>query len=270
MTVNGYHSSIVLVAKSVGFLACFWLILFGLNHLPLSLSTSAQAYVGGCIVIVATLILIFGFLRIDGGSHRDIGLRFVPQCLLQFVLGVGLGVALVAGMISAMLFLTPLEMEATANSDIVAILGTSFLVTFILALMEELAFRSYPLFKLREALSIRPAIYLSAIAFAFYHGLAFDNLLGPGVWGLFFGWMAISTNSIALPTGFHMGLNCMQALVGMKPEYGASIWELSIGSGAGFVEVETLGFVMQLILLVVGVLMIENLVRKQGSSTQPG
>ena len=236
-----------------------------MQHLPFSPATGAKAYVGGCLIIVATLLLVFGFLRIDGGSHRDVGLRFTSKNFLQFVLGVSLGVVLVGSMISALILLTPIEIEASADSDILAVLGASFRVMFVLALMEELAFRSYPLFKLREAWGIRPAIYISSIAFAFYHGLAFDNLLGPGVWGLFFGWMAISTNSIALPTGFHFGLNWLQALVGMKPQYGASIWELSIGSGSGFVGVETLGMAMQLVLLIAGILMIENLVRKQNS-----
>lgn len=258
-------SRIAILVRSVGFWACFWLILFGLQHLPLSQSTGAKAYIGGCLVIVATLLLIFGFLRIDGGSHRDVGLRFTSKSLLQFILGVGLGVVLVGGMISALILLTPLEIEASADSDILAVLGASFLVILVLALMEELAFRSYPLFRLRKTWGIRPAIYISSIAFAFYHGLAFDNLLGPGVWGLFFGWMAILTNGIALPTGFHLGLNWLQALVGMKPQYGPSIWELSTGSGSGFVDVETLGILMQLILLVAGILMIENLVRKQDS-----
>jgi hypothetical protein len=71
--------------------------------------------------------------------------------------------------------------------------------------------------------------------------------------------LAISTNSIALPTGFHFGLNWLQALVGMKPQYGASIWELSIGSGSGFVDVETPCIFMQLMLLVGGILMISHI-----------
>jgi membrane protease YdiL (CAAX protease family) len=206
-----------------------------------------------------------GFLRIDGGSRRDIGLSLTPKSLPQFILGVVLGLMLVAGMLSVLVCFTPLEIQASADSEILAVLGASILVIFALALMEELAFRSYPLFRLRQALGIRPAIYLSSIAFAFYHGLALENLLGPGVWGLFFGWMAISSNSIAPPTGFHFGLNWLQALVGMKPQYGASIWELSIGTEAGSVNVETLGILMQLILLVAGILMVENLIRKNRS-----
>lgn len=257
--------SISVLVGSFGFWACFWLILFGLQHLPVSPFTGERAYIGASLAIAATLFLIFGFLRFDGGSSREVGLIFTSKSLLQFMLGAGLGFMLVAIMISALLLLTPLEIVLSVDDDTFAIIWTSFLVMLTLALMEELAFRSYPLFRLRESWGIRPAIYVSSIVFAFYHGFAIGNLLGPGIWGLFFGWMAISTNSIALPTGFHFGLNWLQALVGMKPQYGASIWEFSIGSRAGFVDTETLGIIMQVILLFIGVLMIENLARKQDS-----
>ncbi len=260
-------ASITILVKVFGFWACFWLVLFGLRHLPMSTFGGAGAPVGASIVIVATLVLIFGLLRIDGGSRHDIGLSFTSRSLLQFVLGIGAGIVVVAGMLSALILLTPLEIEASADSDILAVLGASFLILFALALMEELAFRSYPLFRLRQAWGIRPAIYVTSIAFALYHGIAFDNLLGPGVWGLFFGWMAISTNSIALPTGFHVGLNWLQAMVGMKPQYGGSIWEVSIGTSPGLLDVETLGFLIQIALLIAGILIIENLVRKQSKGT---
>jgi hypothetical protein len=252
-----------IVTKVLCFWASFWLVLAGLQTAPLQSLGSAAAPIGACIVMVATLLLIVGLLRMDRGSLYEIGLRFTSRTLPQFVLGVGLGVALVAAMLSAMLLLTPLEIESSANSNLLNIVGVSFVVLFALAMMEELAFRSYSLFKLRQAWGIRPAVYVTSIAFAFYHGLAFENLLGPGVWGIFFGWMAISTNSIALPTGFHMGLNWLQALMGMKPEYSQSIWDLSIGTSSGYIGVEELGFAMQVVLLVVGISIVELLVARQ-------
>ena len=260
-------ASIAILIKTVGFWACFWLVLNGLQLLPLPPISGTVAPIVASITIVAILVLIFGLLKIDGGSRHDIGLSFPSKSLLQFVIGIGFGIVVVAIMISALILLTPLEIEASADSEVLAVLGASFVILFVLALMEELAFRSYPLFRLRQAWGIRPAVYVTSIAFALYHGIAFDNLLGPGVWGLFFGWMAISTNSIALPTGFHLGLNWLQALVGMKPQYGASIWELSIGPSSGFIDVETLGFLMQVGLLIAGIFIVENLVSKQGKST---
>jgi len=254
------------VTKVFCFWVFFWLVLAGLQAVPVKDIGDAAAPVQACIAIVAILLAIVGLLRIDRGSLYEIGLSFTSRTLPQFVLGVGLGIALVAAMLSAMLLLTPLEIEVAANRDALNVLGASFVVLFALALMEELAFRSYSLFKLQQAWGIRPAIYVTSIAFAFYHGLAFDNLLGPGVWGLFFGWTAISTNSIALPTGFHLGLNWLQALMGMKPEYSKSIWELSIGTNSGYISVETLGLLMQVVLLVAGISIVEMLVTKKSKA----
>ena len=255
-----------IVTKVLCFWAFFWLVLAGLQTLPLQSLGSAAAPIVACIAIVATLLLTVFLLRIDRGSLYEIGLSFTLKTLPQFVLGIGLGVALVAAMLSALLLLTPLEIETTPNSNVLSILGASFVILFALAMMEELAFRSYSLFKLRQAWGIRPAVYITSIAFAFYHGLAVENLLGPGVWGLIFGWMAISTNSIALPTGFHLGLNWLQALAGMKPEYSKSIWELSIGTSSGFIDVEALGILMQVVLLIAGISIVEMLVTRKNKS----
>ncbi len=240
----------------------FWLVFAGLRAVQLPGLGGNAALLAACFAATALLIFTVFLLRIEGGSLSGIGLSLAPKRWLQFALGAGLGIIVVAAMIGILFVLTPLEITASPDRKILNVLGASFVVLFALALMEELAFRSYPLFRLRQAWGIRPAIYISSIAFAFYHGLAFESLLGPGVWGLFYGWMAVSTNSIALPTGFHVGLNWLQALLGMKPRYSDSIWELSIGTASGYFETETVGIFMQLVLLVVGLLMVELLVRK--------
>ena len=258
------NSSTAVVVKVILFWASFWLILFGLNHLPVGGDIVVAKTIAAGIAVLLVLMIALGFLRIEGADRLSIGLEVSPNRLPQFLLGAGMGILLVACMILALLLLTPLEIATVGNSDILAFLATSFLVIFLLALMEEIAFRSYSLFRLQQIWGIRPAIYVTAIAFGLYHGISFDNLLGQGVWGLLFAWMAISTNSIALPTGFHFGANWLQALVGMKPQYGGSIWEVSIGSGGGLLEIESLGVAMQVILLIVGVVLIERLIRKNG------
>ena len=253
-----------IVIKTIGFWVCFWLLFIGLQHAQLPGVGGAAVPIAASVIIVAMLLLVTGLLRMDGESFRDIGLYVAPKDLMQFVVGLGLGIAMVAIMVAVLLAFTPLEIQVSAGNNVFAVLGASFLVLFGLSLMEEIVFRSYPLFKLRQTWGIRPAVYITSVAFAFYHGIAFDNLLGPGVWGLFYAWMAISTNSVALPTGFHLGLNWLQALLGMKPQYSKPVWELSIGPGSGFLGVETLGLLMQLALLVGGIFLIENLVKNQG------
>ena len=89
-----------------------------------------------------------------------------------------------------------------------------------LAFMEELAFRSYPFFKLKDAFGVWVAQFAIAILFALYHYIGgwslFASFAGPGVWSFAFGLLALRSNGIALPTGFHFGLNLALAAIGNK------------------------------------------------------
>ncbi|MEO0347409.1 MAG: CPBP family intramembrane glutamic endopeptidase, partial [Pseudomonadota bacterium] len=173
-------------------------------------------------------------------------------------------------MIGSVLLFTPLEIGPASSGNTLPALSVAFFLIFLLGLMEEIVFRSYPLFRLDDAVGTRTAIYVTSVAFAFYHGLDASNLLGPGVWGLFYGWMALKTDSIALPTGFHVGLNYMQALFGMKPKYGGALWELEIGTQPGVLGAETLGFGLQIVLLAIGVVLVERLIRQRHSDAHTG
>ncbi len=260
------------VVKAAGFWAGFTLLLVGLQHVHMPGFGSAAAPIAAGIILLVMLPVIAWLLRTEGGTWADIGIRFEPRAPAQFAVGLVLGLLMVAVMIGIVLVLTPLEIRSATYSSVLSAIVPPLLIIFVLALMEETVFRSYPLFRLRQALGIRPAVYLSSVVFAFYHGLAFENLLGPGVWGIFFAWMAFSTNSIALPVGFHLGLNWMQSLLGMKPKYGGSLWELSMGPGQGFMQTETVGLILQLLLLVVGVVMVERLIanHRNGSNVADG
>jgi hypothetical protein len=80
---------------------------------------------------------------------------------------------------------------------------------------------------------------------------------------LFFGIAAIGSKGIALPLGFHFGLNWMQSLFGMKTQYASSMWTIVPGLNDGALSVEFVGVVLQGILLVLGVVVIEVFLRRQ-------
>ncbi len=248
--------------QAIGFWLVFFLLLVAIRNVHLPGLGRFGAPAVGAVLAVASLLIIAVMLRSDRESFGSVGLRLDKTVIVQLVSGLALGVGVVAAMIGALLVFTPLQVELAGHDGVLSILVALFFIVAVLALMEEIAFRSYPLFKLRDAWGIRPAVYISSIIFAFYHGLAVENLLGPGVWGLFYAWMAFKTNSIALPTGFHIGLNWLQALLGMKPHYGDAVWQLSIGSESALVGVEVLGTAMQVFLLIVGVILVERIGRE--------
>lgn len=254
---------------TAGYFVAFFTLLIGLQHLQIAGLGGAAVPLTAVIIIVAILALIAVLLRREGASFGSIGLT-ARKVLPQFSVGLAVGLAVCALMIGSLLLLTPLAIRPATSGNTLPALSFAFFVIFLLGLMEEIVFRSYPLFKLDDAVGTRTAVYVTSVAFAFYHGLDVSNVLGPGVWGLFYGWMALKTNSIALPTGFHVGLNYMQALFGMKPKYGGAIWELEIGQRAGVLETETLGFALQVVLLIIGIVLVERLIRQRDSEMRTG
>ncbi len=250
------------VLKVATFWACFWLLLFVLRRIPVPLSPELGNLVFGIAGTLGALVLVRIFLRLDGKSFSDINLIRGRQTPVRFVFGVVVGIALVGVMLATVVLLAGLRVEAVPNPDYWDAIGFSILVLFALALMEEVAFRTYPLIELLDAIGVRTAIYATSFFFALYHGLDPANLLGPGVWGLLFGVTAIATRGIAFPLGFHFGLNWMQSLFGMKTQFASSVWTIAPGSGGGIISSELVGLILQLVLLAVGVLFIERYVRK--------
>ena len=250
------------IAKVVLFWGVFFLLLIGMQAPPSFLPPELNYLFGGSVLIFLSMLLIVLFLKKENNKLRDIGLIWESGSLKRVVIGTVSGMAVVGLMLFTLTVFSAIEVKRISNPDYLNSIGWAALVIGVLALTEEIAFCSYPLIRLSESVGIRASIYISSIVFAFYHGLDPTNLLGPGVWGLFFGLAALKTNGIALATGFHFGLNWMQSLFGMKPKYASSIWEMVPGDGPGLFTTQTVGMSLQIILLFLGVILIEAYTRK--------
>ncbi|HVX48626.1 MAG TPA: type II CAAX endopeptidase family protein [Chitinophagaceae bacterium] len=109
--------------------------------------------------------------------------------------------------------------------------GTSYNVIFfyltlyiLVALREELAFRSYPLFSLHYRFRLWPAQLIILVIFSAEHiagGMTpLQAFLGAGTGALLFGLAAIKTKGIALPVALHTAWNFGQWCFGFKKETG--------------------------------------------------
>ena len=250
------------------FWGCFWLLLFGLRSVPVPISPELGNLLFGSIGTLGAVILVSAFLKSESKTFSDIGLVWGSGSLRRFMLGSVAGVALVGLMLAVMVPLGGLAVESTPNPDYWDAIGFSIIVLFVLALMEELVFRSYPLVRLFESFGMRTSIYCTSLFFALYHGLDPANLLGPGVWGILFGLAAIASRGIALPLGLHFGLNWMQSLFGMKTQFASSIWTIVPGTEEGIESAEFIGLILQLALLVTGVLLVERQIRRHPESVK--
>jgi membrane protease YdiL (CAAX protease family) len=143
--------------------------------------------------------------------------------------------------------------------------------------MEEIAFRSYPFIKLHKRFGLRMTQVIVAVVFALYHVAGgqsvLGSFLGPGVYAFVFGLAAVWSGGIAMPFGIHLALNILQPLTGMRGGVGA-VWTLSQKNnvaGSSMAAPETIGMVMQFIVLVAAILLTEYYIRKKGNQrTQNG
>lgn len=249
------------------FWVAFALALIGLGQTPRLLGPGWHELALGSVLALVTLGLIALFLRREKHSFADIGLAADAGTVKRLLGGTALGIVIALAMLAIIVGLTSLRIEPVASPDYGGALGRSFAVLFVLAYMEEIAFRTFPLVRLQDAWGVRVAILVTAVAFALYHGPTNPmNLLGPGVWGLLYGLAAVASRGIALPLGIHFGANWTQSLFEMKTRYASGIWHLTPGSTARYATVEQVGIALQVVLLVAGVVLIERYVRRHDGS----
>ena len=214
------------------------------------------------------LLITFAAIKIDGKSLKDIGFSMNNKTPLRFVVGFLIGSLIAASMFVVILNFT--DLEITMNEDYnLQSLFIWFIWIFLLAYMEEVIFRGYAFSKIYNNYGIWPAQILLALLFTWYHDFTgstfFMQLLGPGVWAFVFGLAAIYSKGIALPTGLHMALNVVLALVGLK-DHQEGIWTLEYAvepSQTMIAHTEQVGMVLQLVILVLALVLTERFRRKE-------
>ena len=100
-----------------------------------------------------------------------------------------------------------------------------YLTLYILvAIREELAFRSYPIFSLNYGFGFWKSQLIILLIFSIEHivgGMTWQQaFLGSGAGALLFGFAALRTKGIALPIGMHTAWNFGQWCFGFKKETG--------------------------------------------------
>ena len=221
----------------------------------------------GILATLSAFLTTWLFLKYEKRSFSDIGLIWRRGTLLRFFIGVVIGVLIFFSIMILLLGFAKLELHRNPKSISLTLL-TSYFVFVPLALMEEIAFRSYAFLKLYKAFGLRWTQIIVAVAFALYHILnGWDPLiafLGPGIWAFVYGLAAISSGGISLSTGLHVALNMMQLMVGIKGTE-SSFWLVKYKEGVNVMEmkqVETIGIVIQLLVLMFAIILTEWYVRK--------
>jgi uncharacterized protein len=258
------------IITSMLFWILFVLLLFLSNPVVPIFGTKSSRLMYGVFGVFSALLVTWLFLRYEKRSFKEIGLIWRSDTLSRFIKGFIIGSAIFGIILLALLLLTPLHIQQNERPfETSALLGYSAFLP--LSLMEEIAFRSYPFIKLHQRFGLRITQIIVAVAFALYHVVGgqsiISSFLGPGIWAFVFGLAAVSSGGIAVPFGIHVALNILQPLTGMRGDSGA-VWSLSKKNNAANWQVaapETIGMIMQLVILVAALLLTEYYIRKKGS-----
>jgi len=230
-----------------------------------------ERFVYGISGTIGSFLAVWALLKLEKKSFCDYGLTWQKNTVLRFTKGLMIGTISFGFIIAILLLFTELKLtRSTTAWDPMMLFW--YLAIIPLALMEEVAFRSYAFIKLHEAFGLRITQLIVAIVFALYHLVQGWNwqvaFLGPGIWALVFGLAAVWSKGIAVPAGIHVALNVMQTLFGMKEKAGDHIWSVQLSdhaSAAAIEQAQSWGIITQVLVFVVAVILTEFFLRKRES-----
>ena len=198
----------------------FWILFIGLLFFlsKLFLGFSPPNWVPfsyGILGIIAAMCIILFYVKSEQKTLKDIGLSWKSETPLHFLAGLILGAGIFAMIILLLINFTGLHFSVNPKGlNLATALG--FIAIFPLALMEELAFRSYTFVTLNKKYGIWITQFIVAIAYAGYHIVTgwtvFSAFTGPFVWAFIFGLAAARSGGIAFPLGIHIALNITPAI----------------------------------------------------------
>ena len=251
-------------------------ILFGLLFTTLLvLASKLNAYfpwkydrlVYAVVGTVLAFLLTYAFLKWEKQDFPWIGMALKPNTFTHFVMGVIIGLI---SAIAVMSFVSGyVHVVLVRNPDFQPVsffLGC--IIILLMALMEEVGFRGYPLYTLNRKSGVWTAQIVMAVLFAIYHvanGCTLQNaVVGTGSLALIYGIVAIRTGGIAMSTGLHFAANLVQSSVGR-----GSFPILAMRKKGGDIpamldEIKYAGTLSQLIILFIGIGLTVAYARKKG------
>lgn len=262
-----YTPKTIAFLKSLGFWLLFMVLLIAVGKLfnPLFPPVWEQ-FVYGTGGTLAAFALCWLFISREKKSVRDYELYWQSSTIWHFLQGIIIGAAIFAFIILAMVLLGGLSISRSGNWDPASAFW--LLSIFPLALMEEVAFRSYPFIKLSRAFGLPLTQVIVALAFALYHiSMGWDitvALLGPGIWALVFGLGAAWSKGIALPTGIHVALNISQQITSLKGTTQGTVFELAEDPSTALLPADTVGIIGQILIGVVAIILTIRYTLKMG------
>ncbi|KMQ58883.1 hypothetical protein ACM40_18105 [Chryseobacterium sp. BLS98] len=237
-------------AKVLLFYVCTIIILISASQFTKELSKPKGDLLSIFIAVLATFFLTFLFVKWDKIKLSDIGLK--PGILTLKRLFSGFIIGLLLAVLQALIVMAfgHLKLIMTSGFNWGTIVFSLFFYLLI-AVREELVFRSYLLRTLDHKFKATFALSVMIILFILEHivsGMSWKMaIVGSGLGGLLFGVAALKTKGIALPIGLHTAWNFGQWMTGFKNQSG--IWNAVVDKGYE-IQTENVGLAAFVLLMV--------------------
>jgi len=206
---------------------------------------------------IFTIVVTYLFLKVDKKSFTDIGLNFDRRTFKKFCAGFIFGLVLISLLTFFIVYISGDAVQQNKNGSMLYMLFPVLPTIIVLAFMEEVAFRSYPLVILKNKIGGLSASFVTSILFGLYHvvfGWGITGFISTTIWGLLFAALAIYSNGISMPVGFHAAINLAQLTFGLTGNP-SSLWRVANikGSATGaFLKNEQRTLIIAPIILLAG------------------
>ncbi len=238
----------------------FIIILVGLNAIPMP--PISKYGLGGILLTAIAFLLTYLVIKKEKKTFKDIGFYLERKTPVRFTIGFIIGCLVTITMVAIVILFSNVELNHNSNSNIASVLFW-LLAFFPLAFMEEIIFRGYAFMKINENFGLWPAQILMALLFTWYHDFTgvtfFSQLMGPGIWAFIYGLAAVWSKGLAFPTGLHMAINVVLALIGQKDDRHA-IWHLEFATDVNPTinsQADNIGLGLQICILIVAIVLTE-------------
>lgn len=199
------------------------IVFAAISGLTKNLQTEWKQHLLLIITIAIIFCLTIAFTKWEKLKLKDIGI--IPNVATFKKVTTGFGIGLLMTFLQLVLVLVFGHYKITYNPSISYCTAIFYLTLYILvAIREEIAFRSFPIFSLNYRYGSGTSQLIILVIFSLEHiagGMTWiQAFLGAGTGALLFGFAALKTKGIALPIGLHMSWNFGQWCFGFKKETG--------------------------------------------------
>jgi hypothetical protein len=188
--------------------------------LPLSAIGARGDVLTAFVFTAGALVATYVLTRfINRKPFASVGLWFHASALPEFLWGCLLGFLMMAGVFLVMLSagIVEVRQQEMGISDILIVLGSSFLVFGLGAAIEEIVFRGYPFQTLVQGITLLPATILMALLFAAAHlgnpNTSFVGITNVGLAAIWLSVAYVKTKGLWLPFGLHFSWNFSQTTI---------------------------------------------------------